>query len=301
MPNALTIDKVTKKFGPMTAVDQISFSIPRGSIYGFLGPNGAGKTTTIRMIMGILYPDSGTIRVLGQPNAEAVKSRLGYLPEERGLYKKMTVGDILTYFGRLKGMTRSAARSRGRQMVEQVGLGEWIDKRCETLSKGMSQKVQVLAAIIHDPELVILDEPFSGLDPVNIELMRDLILDMKRAGKTVVFSTHIMERAEQICDFVLLINGGRKLLDGSLSEVKETVGGAILLDYDGDGAVLKRLQGIHRINDSGKQVEIFVQDGVDPQTILAQLVGRIRVRRFEIRQPSLHEVFVRNVGGNGAA
>ncbi len=301
MPNALALENVTKKFGSMTAVDDISFSIPQGSIYGFLGPNGAGKTTTIRMIMSILYPDSGTIQVLGQPNAETVKSRLGYLPEERGLYKKMRVGDILTYFGRLKGMDRSSARSRGRRMLEQVGLGDWSDKRCETLSKGMSQKVQVLAAIIHDPELVVLDEPFSGLDPVNIELMRDLILDMKRAGKTVVFSTHIMERAEQICDFVLLIHGGRKLLDGNLSAVKESVGGAVLLDYDGDGAILRSIRGVARINDSGKQVEIFMQDGVDPQTVLAQLVGRVRVRRFEIRQPSLHEVFVRNVGGNGAA
>ncbi len=299
MLDALALDKVTKRFGSMTAVDNISLRIPSGSIYGFLGPNGAGKTTTIRMIMSILYPDSGTIRVLGQPNAEAIKSRLGYLPEERGLYKKMTVGDILTYFGRIKGMTRSSARARGRQMIEQVGLGEWIDKRCETLSKGMSQKVQVLAAIIHDPDLVILDEPFSGLDPVNIELIRDLILDLKRVGRTVVLSTHIMERAEQICDFVLLIHRGAKVLDGRLSDVKKSVGGAILIDYDGDGAIFRSIPGVSRINDSGKQVEIFVHDGVDPQTILAQLVGRVTIRRFETRQPSLHELFVRSVGGNG--
>ena len=217
MPHALTLEGVTKRFGTVTAVDDVSLQIPRGSIYGFLGQNGAGKTTTIRMIMSILYPDSGRIQVLGQDHAEAVKDRLGYLPEEKGLYKKMTTSEILTYFGRLKGMSSRDAKTKGRELLTRFGLGEWIDQRCEALSKGMGQKVQVLGTLIHEPELVILDEPFSGLDPINVEVMRDVILEMKNDGRTVIFSTHIMEQAEKICDSIFLIHKGCKVLDGSLA------------------------------------------------------------------------------------
>jgi len=298
MTHALTLDGVTKRFGKVTAVDGVSLEIPAGTIYGFLGQNGAGKTTTIRMIMSILYPDEGTIEVLGHGNAEAVKDRLGYLPEEKGLYKKMTTGEILTYFGRLKGMGRSEAKKSGRELLERFGLGEWVDKKCETLSKGMGQKVQVLGTLIHGPELVILDEPFSGLDPVNTEVMRDLILAMKREGRTVIFSTHIMEQAEQICDSIFLIHKGKKLLDGPLAQVKESGELGIRLDYDGDGEVLEALPGIARVNDSGKQAEIYLEDGTDPQEILAQLVGKITIRRFDLREPSLHEIFVRSVGAD---
>ena len=300
MENALTLDGVTKRFGTVTAVDNVSLTIPQGTIYGFLGQNGAGKTTTIRMIMSILYPDSGRINVLGQDNAEAVKDRLGYLPEEKGLYKKMTTSEILTYFGRLKGMNARAAKKRGRELLERFGLGEWTDKKNEALSKGMGQKVQVLGTLIHEPELVILDEPFSGLDPVNVESMRDLILEMRDEGRTVIFSTHIMEQAEKICDSIFLIHKGNKVIDGTLAEVKSSGDLGIRLDYDGDGSVLRSLPGVERLNDHGKQAEIFLKEGYDPQETLAQLVGKITIRRFDLREPSLHEIFVRAVGGENA-
>jgi ABC-2 type transport system ATP-binding protein len=190
---AVTFDRVTKRFGDIVAVDNISITIHCGCVYGFLGPNGAGKTTIIRMLMSILYPDSGTITVLGNANPEAVKDRLGYLPEERGLYKKMKTGELLTYFGRLKGMPGSRAKQQASQLLHRYNLGEWENKKCEALSKGMAQKVQVLSALIHGPELVVLDEPFSGLDPVNLEVVRNMILELKEQGKTVIFSTHLME------------------------------------------------------------------------------------------------------------
>ncbi|MEW6747395.1 MAG: ATP-binding cassette domain-containing protein [Planctomycetota bacterium] len=297
MDVALRLTGVTKQFGRHVAVDNLSLTIPRGSIYGFIGPNGAGKTTTLRMVMSIILPDTGTIEVLGYPNGEAVKDRLGYLPEEKGLYKKMKAGEILTYFGRLKGMDGREAKRKARELLERFGLADWIDKKCETLSKGMGQKVQVLGTLIHDPDLVILDEPFSGLDPVNVELLRDLILAMKRDGHTVIFSTHIMEQAEQICDSILLINKGKKVLDGPLREIKKTGDQAIRIDYDGDGLVLRRLPGVRRINDAGKSVELFLEAGCDPQEVLAALVGQVTIRRFDLREPSLHEIFVRTVGG----
>ena len=295
---ALRLTGVTKRFGDVTAVDDLSMSIERGTICGFLGQNGAGKTTTIRMIMSIFYPDEGEIRVLGHHNAEAVKDRLGFLPEERGLYKKMKVGDVLTYFGRLKGMEAADARRRARELLTRFGLGEWVDKPCDALSKGMGQKVQLLATFIHGPDLVILDEPFSGLDPVNADLMREVILDMKREGRTVIFSTHVMEHAEKICDTIVIIHKGKKVLDGPLAAVRTAGGHGILLDYDGDGAVLRGLPGVARLNDSGKQAEIFLEPGADPQSVLAALVGRLSIRRFDLREPSLHEIFVRAVGGD---
>ncbi len=295
---SLVLDKVSKRFGDFTAVDELSLEIPEGSICGFLGQNGAGKTTAIRMIMSILYPDEGRIEVLGESDALRVKDRLGYLPEEKGLYKKMKAAEILSYFGRLKGMKRHDAKDKSRSLLERYGLKDFADSRCEALSKGMGQKVQILAALIHEPELVILDEPFSGLDPVNVEVVREIILDMKRDGRTVIFSTHVMEQAEQICDSIMLIHHGKKILDGSLSEIKGGDSSGIRLDYDGDGEVLHSLKGVSRLNDAGKSAEIFLEDGVDPQSILEALVGRIRIRRFDLREPSLHEIFVRAVGAD---
>jgi len=294
---ALTLTGVTKRFGSLVAVDGISLQIPRGTIYGFIGPNGAGKTTTIRMIMSIIYPDSGEIRVLGHPNAEAIKDRLGYLPEEKGLYKKMKAAEILTYFGRLKGMPARTARERSVELLERFGLGDWVDAKCEALSKGMGQKVQILGTLIHKPELVILDEPFSGLDPVNVEIVRELILEMKREGRTVIFSTHVMEQAEQTCDSILMIDHGQKVLDGTLAELKSAGGLAIRLDYDGDGSILRELPGVRRVSDAGKQAEIFLEEGADPQEILSRLVGRLTIRRFDLSEPSLHEIFIRAAGG----
>lgn len=302
MDQALTLEGVTKRFGGFVAVDHLSLAIPRGCIYGFLGPNGAGKTTTIRMVMSIFYPDEGTIRVLGSANPESVKDRMGYLPEEKGLYKKMKARELVSYFGRLKGMDGSTAASRAEELLRRHDLGDWLDKRCETLSKGMGQKVQLLATLIHDPEFVILDEPFSGLDPVNVEHMRQVILDMKREGRTVIFSTHVMEQAEQICDSIFLIHRGKKVLDGPLAEIRQRGDHGVQIDYDGDGAVLHELPGVRRINDAGKHAELFLEDGIDPQAILERLVGRVAIRRFDLREPSLHEIFVRAVGGeNGGS
>ena len=238
---ALTLSGVTKHFGGWDQLNGLPALAPRGTIYGFIGPNGAGKTTTIRMIMSIIYPDSGEIRVLGHPNAEAIKDRLGYLPEEKGLYKKMKAAEILTYFGRLKGMPAKAARTRAVDLLQRFGLGDWVDAKCEALSKGMGQKVQILGTLIHEPELVILDEPFSGLDPVNVEVVRELILEMKREGRTVIFSTHVMEQAEQTCDSILMIDHGQKVLDGTLAELKSGGELGIRLDYDGDGSILHDL------------------------------------------------------------
>ena len=297
MSDALTLDRVTKKFSSVVAVDNVSLRVLEGSICGFIGPNGAGKTTTIRMIMSIIYPDTGYIVMLGQHYSESIKDRLGYLPEEKGLYKKMKAAEIISYFGRLKGMKAREAKAQAKELLTRYGLGDWVDKRCETLSKGMGQKVQLLGTLIHNPDLVILDEPFSGLDPVNVEVMRNVILQMKQEGKTVIFSTHVMEQAEQICDYILMINKGKIVLDGTLAEVKATGDKGILLDYDGDGSILRDLPGVRRVNDAGKQAELFMHDGANPQEILAALVGKVSVRRFDLREPSLHEIFIRTVGG----
>jgi ABC-2 type transport system ATP-binding protein len=298
MTDAIVLDRVRKTFGDFVAVNDVSLRVPRGSIYGFLGPNGAGKTTTIRMMMSIFYPDSGSISILGQPNSEIVKDRIGYLPEEKGLYKNMKSIDLVTYFGRLKGMSRADARAKGTELLTRFGLGEWINAKAKALSKGMGQKVQVLATLMHDPDLLILDEPFSGLDPVNTEVMRDLILEMKRAGKTVIFSTHVMEHAEQICDHVVLINKGRILIDGPVTQVRSSGGSTIQLDYDGDGSVLRTLTGVSRVNDAGKHAEFVLAPGTDADDLLKQIVGRVKVRRFDTREASLHEIFVRAVGSD---
>lgn len=299
MPDAIVLEHLRKSFGDFVAVQDISLRVPRGAIYGFLGPNGAGKTTTIRMMMSIFYPDSGQIWILGQPNSESIKDRLGYLPEEKGLYKNMTCGELIAYFGRLKGLPKKEAWSRAVALMQRYGLGQWVTTKCKALSKGMGQKVQILATLVHDPELVILDEPFSGLDPVNVEIVREAILTLKREGKTVVFSTHVMEQAEQICDAVVLINKGRVLMDGTISAVRGAGGRTVHLDYDGDGAVLRSLRGVQRVNDAGKHAEFVLADGVDPEELLAQIVGRVRVRRFDTREASLHEIFVRAVAGDG--
>jgi ABC-2 type transport system ATP-binding protein len=295
MEYALSLHEVTKHFGTFTAVDHLSVNIPKGCIYGFVGQNGAGKTTTIRMVMSIFHPDSGTISVLGHSDASAVKDRLGYLPEEKGLYKKMRTAEIVAYFGKLKGMDPSTANTKARELLTRYGLGDWLDKKCEAMSKGMGQKVQLLGTLIHDPELVILDEPFSGLDPVNRDVMRDTILDMKREGRTVIFSTHVMEQAEQLCDSVMMIHRGRLQFAGPLAEIKQGREFGIQLDYDGDGRVLKQLPRVVRVNDQGKSAEIYLEPDADLQQALRWLVDHVTVLRFEYRAPTLHEVFVRTV------
>ena len=295
MDPALILDGVTKRFGQFTAVANLSLQVPKGCIYGFLGQNGAGKTTTIRMVMSIFHQDSGTISVLGHSDASEVKDRLGYLPEEKGLYKKMKTADIVAYFGKLKGMDTSTANLKAKQLLTQYGLSDWMDKKCEAMSKGMGQKVQILGTIIHDPDLVILDEPFSGLDPVNRDVMRDTILQMKKEGRTVIFSTHVMEQAEQLCDRMMMIHKSQLAFEGTIAEVKHGLDRGIRIQYDGDGSVLKQLPGLDRLNDNNKAAEIFLEHGADPQDALRWLVDRLTIRSFDLSEPSLHEVFVRTV------
>jgi ABC-2 type transport system ATP-binding protein len=300
MDHALTLDGVTKRFGQFTAVSDLSLKVPKGSIYGFLGQNGAGKTTTIRMVMSIFHQDEGTISVLGHSDASQVKDRLGYLPEEKGLYKKMKTAEIVAYFGKLKGMDKSTANLKARELLTQYGLGDWMDKKCEAMSKGMGQKVQILGTIIHNPDLVILDEPFSGLDPVNRDMMRDTILDMKREGRTVIFSTHVMEQAEQLCDAMMMLHKAELAFEGTVAEIKQGLDKGIRIDYDGDGSVLQDLPDQKRINDNNKSAEIFLKPGADPQNALRWLADHLTIRSFDISEPSLHEVFVRTVEARDA-
>ncbi len=297
MNDAVTLRSVSKGFRGKKAVDRLSLRVPAASIYGFLGPNGAGKTTTMRMILGIFSPDEGELNVLGSSDPTHIRERLGYLPEERGLYPKMKVVDQVAYFGMLKGMSRRDARQKAALVLDQYGLGENLDQICQSLSKGMAQKAQILATLLHDPDLVILDEPFSGLDPVNRDLMRDMILQLREDGRSVIFSTHIMEQAEQICDHVVLIDGGRKLVEGPIDDVRGHGGGAVHLDYEGDLGSLRQMEEVLHINDTGRQAEVVLAEGTDPQQILRHLVSaQVRLHTFDLRPPSLHEIFVRNVG-----
>ena len=291
---AVELSDVTKAFGSVVAVDNLSLAVPAGAIYGFIGPNGSGKTTTLRMIMRILHPDAGRVRVLGEDVADrgAASDRIGYLPEERGLYPKMAVDELLRFYAELKGVRN--CRSAIDQWLQRLDLADYARKKVETLSKGMSQKLQFIATVLHQPDLVILDEPFSGLDPVNQEVLKDAVLDLKRAGATVIFSTHDMDVAEKMCDFVFMIFKGRKVLDGTLDSIRDQYGDDTLrVRLDGDGAALEGLPGIDRVKDAGRFQELRMADGADPQSILRALSARARVEHFEIAKPRLHDIFVR--------
>jgi ABC-2 type transport system ATP-binding protein len=299
--HAIELESISKSFGPVRAVDGLSVCVPAGSVYGFLGPNGAGKTTTLRMIMDIIRPDSGTIRLFGQPASAIARSRVGYMPEERGLYRKMTVSAVLNYFGSLKGLAGADLRQRAAQWLERISLAEYAGKKVEELSRGMHQKLQFAVTVINDPELVILDEPFSGLDPVNQDLLREIITEMRREGRTVLFSTHGMHEAERLCDFIVLINRGRIVVNGTLDEIR---GGheshTVSIELEGDGDFIRTLPQVQEVTPEGRRLEIRLHDGADPQELLQTLVGRARLRAFEIKQPSLHEIFVRLVGADHA-
>ncbi len=293
--NAVELNYVTKMFGAHTAVDDLSLVVPQGCVYGFIGPNGSGKTTTLRMIMRILHADTGQIIVLGEERQEAYTDRVGYLPEERGLYKKMKVRDLLRLYGQLKnGKNVNAEVDR---WLEKLDLSDWGNKKIETLSKGMSQKVQFIATIVSRPELVILDEPFSGLDPVNAEVLKDAILELQSQGTTIIFSTHDMSVAERMCDYIFMIFRGRKVLDGTLADIQDTYGAdTVRVRIDGNGDVLNDLPGVERVNNYGQLQELRMSSGSDEQQILAEIMSRTRVRHFEIARPSLHDIFVRIAG-----
>jgi len=298
-PPAIRLTDVTKRFDGTTAVDRLTLTVPAGSIYGFIGPNGSGKTTTLRMIMHILLPDEGQIEVLGSIATGAARDRVSYLPEERGLYKRMPVRRLLRYYGRLKGRTIAELDPVIDDWLARLGMQAWADRKVEALSKGMSQKVQFVAAVVSRPSLLILDEPFSGLDPVNAEALKDAVLEARRRGTTVVFSTHDMGTAEKMCDRIFMICRGRKVLDGTLEDIQAQYGlDTVRVRSAGGGAALAGLPGIDAVNDYGQLQEVRVAG--DPQTFLHALAARTTVYHFEVARPSLHDIFVRIAGNEGS-
>ncbi len=293
----INVENVTKTFGTNTAVNDVSFEVEKGRIFGLLGPNGAGKTTTIRMINNILAPDSGKITINGHIASPQTQKMIGYMPEERGLYKKMKVGEQLLYLTQLKGMKTSAAKKAIDFWLERFEASDWKKKELGELSKGMSQKIQFIATIAHDPDIYIFDEPFSGLDPINSETLKEVIIELKEQGKTILFSTHRMEQVEQMCDDICLFNKGKAVLQGKLREVKASFGkNTINLEFEGDGAFLDELEEVRINNRSTNFAEIRVLNGQSMQDILKLAMEHAEIHKFERVQPSLNEIFISTVG-----
>ncbi|MBU0982846.1 MAG: ATP-binding cassette domain-containing protein [candidate division Zixibacteria bacterium] len=289
----LRVENIRKEYDGKVAVDNLSLDVPKGAIFGIIGPNGAGKTTTIRMIMNIIAPDSGRILLDGREIDASFKDRVGYLPEERGLYKKMTVSEIVVYMAELKGQSPARTKAVMDGWLKRIQLEEYKDRKVEELSKGMAQKLQFVTTIIHDPEIVILDEIFSGLDPINIELIKDILLEMKRAGKTILFSTHVMEQAEKLCDYLCMISKGKKVIDGRLSDVKAGFGtNSVQIEMEGDGAFVQKLPGVISFSEFNNYVEVELEKGVSSDALLKALAERVSVRRFEVMEPSLYNIFI---------
>jgi ABC-2 type transport system ATP-binding protein len=291
--NVLELNCVCKSFGQVHAVDNLTAKIPVGSIYGFLGPNGAGKTTTLRIIMNIIRPDAGSICVFGNGSIEQVKERIGYMPEERGLYRKMTVGRTLAYFGALKGLSSGKLAHIIPSWLKRIELSDWANKKVEDLSRGMHQKLQFAVTLINEPDLLILDEPFSGLDPLNLDLLKNVILEMKDKGKTVIFSTHDMHEAENLCDFILLINKGKIILDGELSHIRsQKASNVVVVEIEGDKGFIETLPVVAQVLPQQNRLEITLRSGADHQELLKALVEKVRVQKFEVKMPSLREIFI---------
>jgi ABC-2 type transport system ATP-binding protein len=294
---AVSLKNLHKSFGQVQAVNNLSVTVPPASVYGFLGPNGAGKTTTLRMIMNIIRPDSGRIRIFGNSSIEQAKARIGYMPEERGLYRKMTVAKVLSFFGAIKGLTGNDLSGRVSHWLQRVKLTDWASKKVEELSRGMHQKLQFAVTAINAPELLILDEPFAGLDPINTDLLKDIMREMRNEGKTIIFSTHVMHEAEKLCDSILLINKGRVILDDSLANIKSKRSSNIVsAELEGDTDFIEKLPLVKSVKSEGKNYEITLSDNADTQQLLKILAERLHVRRFEEKVPSLHEIFVELVG-----
>ncbi len=289
----IELRNVTKRFETVQAVGGISFTAEEGQIFGLLGPNGAGKSTTIRMIMNILAPDTGEILFSGRPIREEDKDRIGYLPEERGLYKKVKVGDMLAYFGALKGAEPARIRENIEYWLRKFDMTEWKDRKIMELSKGMGQKIQFIASIVHDPTYIFFDEPFSGLDPVSSDLLRQTIQELGERGKTILFSTHIMEQAEKICSKILLMNKGKEVISGTMESVKDRYGTrSVVIEFDGDGGFISGLPFVKHCITYPRYMEVELADDESPDRLLAALVNRISIRRFEIMSPSLHKIFI---------
>ena len=292
---AVEVSHIVKAFADKIAVDDLSFSVSQGEIFGLIGPNGAGKTTTIRMMMDIIKPDSGEVTIFGEKLGEAIKNNLGYLPEERGLYKKLRVIDSIVYLASLKGMDKHSVMEKADVFLNQTGMLHTKRQKIEEMSKGMGQIIQFITAIIHDPQLVVLDEPFSGLDPVNTELLKDMFLDLRNRGKAIILSTHQMNQVEELCDRILMVNNGRAVLYGDLSELKLTYkGNSVLLDFKGE---LGEVPGITEKRTHRDYVELILDEKTTPQQVLAHLVSRgVAVNHFEVATPSLNEIFLKEAG-----
>ncbi len=301
--SVISVDRVTKRFSGHTAVKELSLDVPQGAVFGLLGPNGAGKTTTIRMIMDIIRPDEGRVTLFGGAGTgRDLSARIGFLPEERGLYPKMQVLGQLAFLAEIKGLSHKDAMRSGGEWLERLGLGEWAEKKIEDLSKGMQQKVQFIGTLMHDPDLVILDEPFSGLDPVNTKVMKDVVVDFARRGKTVVFSTHIMEQAERMCDHIVIIARGEKVVDGQLADIKSNYGKSHLaLEFVSNreqaAPILQDPKLFLSVDDYGVSAEGEMAPGVDGDTVLRALVNAgVGLSRFEVVEPSLQKIFIAEVG-----
>ncbi len=293
----LRVSALRKDFATVRAVDGVSFDVRRGEIFGLLGRNGAGKTTTIRMVLNILKPDAGEVFFDGRPFSDATRNLVGYVPEERGLYRKSKLLDTILYFAGLRGMMPSRARAEAQRWLDRFSLTPYAHRKVEELSKGNQQKVQFIVSIIHDPPLVVLDEPFSGLDPVNQILLKDILLELKQRGKAIIFSTHQMDQAERLSDLLCLIEQGRVVLSGTIRDVKRRYGrNWIHLEYEGDGTFLPMLPGVRSAQLYENSAEVQLDDDADPQAILAHIVGRLEIRKFELREPSLHSIFLHAVG-----
>jgi ABC-2 type transport system ATP-binding protein len=299
---AIRLRGVTKSFGRRTAVSDLDLEVPRGVIYGLLGPNGSGKTTTIRMIMGILHPDMGTVSLFGGDPDLTRRAKVGYLPEERGVYRKMKCLDLLVFLGEIRGVPRAEARRRGLAWLERLGLPEWADRKVEDLSKGMQQKVQFIATVIHEPELLILDEPFSGLDPINQDLLEEIVRDFRARGTTILFSTHLMDQAERLCERVCLISRSRKVLDGQLSALRAAERkGVVALEFTGPDHWVggPEIASIEHVNGG---LHLILAEGADHQAILRRGVqAGAEIRRFDLVEPRLHVIFVRHAGPDAVA
>ena len=293
----LEVENINKSFGRFKAVDDVSFSITEGVVFGLLGPNGAGKTTTLRMIMNVIIPDSGHIAVLGNSNTRTATNVIGYLPEERGMYRKMKVSKLLLFQTKLKSMPKQEAKKEIDIWINRMELSDWKKKKIEELSKGMQQKIQFIGTILHKPKLLILDEPFGGLDPINQNLIKDILLELKARGTTIIFSTHVMESAEKLCEEIFLINQGKKVLYGRLSDIKKGFGRQnIYIEYDGSDAFLKSDQ-IQKYDNYGNAAEIQITSSGNAQEILKNAMQSAAIRKFEIKEPSLNDIFIESVRG----
>jgi ABC-2 type transport system ATP-binding protein len=296
--DAIRVEQISKFYDEFKAVDSVSFSIPKGRLFGLIGPNGAGKTTTMRMIMNIIIPDRGSIEILGEPFRGEIKDRIGYLPEERGLYPKMKLVAHLQFLGEMKSLNAGDAKKLSLEWLEKFDLGEWAEKKIQDLSKGMQQKVQFIGTIMHSPDILIVDEPFSGLDPVNTKFLKDVLLELKQNGTTIILSTHLMEQAEKLCENICLINHGRIVLQGALSEIKKQHGhNAVILEYNGDASFIQGLAEVAEVNNYPNYMEIRLEDNANTDRLFKEIAASsLTVTRFELAETSLNEIFIEMVG-----